>query len=221
MKTEEILNNQKISKFAELLATEGIEFGFLGPNEKDKILDRHILNSASLVDFLVPEIISQNQPDTDREISKLEIPEGKIQDQKNIKQKILDFGTGAGLPGLVLAILQPENQFTLIDAREKRINWVKKVAQELELPNVEALHLNLNSKTITSFLTQYDFVVSRAVSNLASLISTTKPLLKPNGKLLFLKGETLNSEIKEAQKSSLLNQNYSIETTDYATVFIA
>jgi len=111
---------------------------------------------------------------------------------------ILDLGTGGGFPGIPLAILYPEVNFTLIDGTRKKIHVVQEVVEALGLQNVTA-----HQKRAEELKGKFDFVVSRGVARLSKLVSWSQHLLKrkerhalPNG-LLVLKGGDIDSEIKE------------------------
>lgn len=111
--------------------------------------------------------------------------------------KILDIGTGGGFPGIPLAIMFPECQFHLTDSIGKKIKVVQEVATALELKNVQASHIR--SEDVKD---KYDFVVSRAVAELALLVSWSRGKISkkqinaiPNG-LICLKGGDLNEELK-------------------------
>lgn len=120
--------------------------------------------------------------------------------------KILDVGTGGGFPGIPLAIMFPEASFNLVDSIGKKIMVVKEVASALGLNNVETSHQR--AETITG---QYDFVVSRAVTNLPDFVGWTAKRyhgrsrnLKPNG-ILYLKGGEVQSELALLPKRYISN----------------
>jgi 16S rRNA (guanine527-N7)-methyltransferase len=119
---------------------------------------------------------------------------------------ILDVGTGGGFPGIPLAILFPETRFYLIDVILKKINVVKAVAEALELKNVKAEQIRASEVK-----GDYDFIVSRAVTNMPDFVSWIKYKIKkqnkhqlPNG-ILYLKGGDLTEELKDFPKATEYN----------------
>lgn len=111
--------------------------------------------------------------------------------------RVGDIGTGAGLPGLVLAIARPDVQFVLIEPMERRVDWLREEVEALELANVDVVRARAEEAEISEPLTQ---VTARAVSALSKLIPITVPLLQQGGELVFMKGEKVGDEIEAAQK---------------------
>jgi 16S rRNA (guanine527-N7)-methyltransferase len=109
-------------------------------------------------------------------------------------EKVLDLGTGGGLPGIPLAILFPDTSFLLVDSTGKKIAACKAMATELGLKNVMAIHSRVEELKGLSF----DTVLSRQVAPLDELCGYASKLLKPEGVLICLKGGTLDREIGEA-----------------------
>lgn len=152
--------------FADLLSHEGLEQGLLGPREAGRIWSRHLLNCWVLSEFL---------------------PEGV---------QVADVGSGAGLPGLVLAIGRPDLSMTLIESMARRCEWLQFCVEELGLDNVRihnARAEDLRGKQAFSYLT------ARAVGNLSTLLGWTAPLVKKHGMMLFLKGASVEAEIDKAK----------------------
>ncbi|WP_240605857.1 16S rRNA (guanine(527)-N(7))-methyltransferase RsmG [Planctomonas deserti] len=108
-----------------------------------------------------------------------------------------DVGSGAGLPGLVLAIARPDVSFVLIEPMERRVKWLQDQAAELELDNVTVLRARAEEAVDQVSLDQ---VTARAVSALSKLVPITVPLVRDGGELVFLKGANAQKEIDAAAK---------------------
>ncbi len=108
-----------------------------------------------------------------------------------------DIGSGAGLPGLVLAIARPDVNWTLVEPMERRVNWLSEQVKDLGLSNVEVLRSRAEEVRATG---KFDFVTARAVSALRTLIPFTVPLLRDGGELALLKGVNAPAEIEAAAK---------------------
>lgn len=117
-------------------------------------------------------------------------------------KKILDLGTGAGFPGVPLKILNPDMSITLLDSLQKRINYLIDVSREMILSNVEFLHGRAEDYGKDSlYREKYDFVVSRAVANLAVLSEYALPFVKVGGYFVSYKSEKTDEEIDAAEKA--------------------
>lgn len=153
--------------YAELLATTAIERGLIGPKEAERIWDRHIENCIPLTTLL---------PD-----------EGAT---------VADIGSGAGLPGIVVALAKPQLKVTLIEPLQRRVEFLYEVIDQLNLKNVEVIRAK--SESVKG---SYNYVVARAVAPLPRLIQTTWHLVAPGGSLLAMKGESAAAEMAEADLS--------------------
>ena len=151
--------------YAAALIRDGETLGLLGPREMPKLWTRHILNSAVVAELLVPG------------------------------QKVADVGSGAGLPGIPLAIVCPDVQFVLIEPMERRALWLASIVEELGLKNVRVIRARAEEVTENDF----DVVTARAVSALPKLLRITVPLARAGGQVLALKGSKAADEI-EASK---------------------
>ena len=154
-----------IERYAELLATEGVVRGLIGPREAPRLWDRHLLNCAVL-----EEVIDQ-------------------------EATVVDLGTGAGLPGLILAIARPDLAVTLVEPLLRRTTFLDEVVAELELSNVEVIRgraEDLHGKRT------FDVVTSRAVAPLERLLGWSMPLVNNHGALVAMKGSSVEAEIDEA-----------------------
>ena len=154
----------KLAQYAEILVKDAVRLGIIGPREVDRIWDRHILNCAALTEL---------------------IPDG---------QSIIDIGSGAGLPGIVLAILKPNSAVTLIEPMQRRTEFLTHTKTELGLSNVEILRGRAEGQKVSA-----QNVTSRAVAPLNKLLSWSWPLVEKGGKVLAIKGEKATEELAEVK----------------------
>ena len=150
--------------YAEALIRDGDELGLLGPRELPKLWTRHSLNSAVVAELLVAG------------------------------ETVADVGSGAGLPGIPMAIARPEISFTLIEPMERRSNWLKEQVRDLGLQNVGVLRARAEEVGQV-----FDVVTARAVSALPKLLRLTVPLTRDGGRILALKGSKAADEIAESK----------------------
>ena len=138
--------------------------------EQDEILLKHFVDSLTILKYLKPE------------------------------EKIVDIGTGAGFPGIPLAILKEDNHFTLVDSLNKRINFLNDVKEKIALENVTTLHLRAEEFGQSKiYREKFDVAVSRAVANLSVLVEYLLPAIKVGGKVICMKGSQIEEERKTAQ----------------------
>ncbi|MFJ4036860.1 16S rRNA (guanine(527)-N(7))-methyltransferase RsmG [Microbacterium sp. NPDC090007] len=112
--------------------------------------------------------------------------------------RAVDVGSGAGLPGLVLAIARPDVEWTLIEPMERRTAWLSEQVAELGLSNVTVARMRGEEWTEGRV---FDVATARAVSAVRTLLPITAPLVRPGGRLVFLKGANVASEIEAAAKA--------------------
>jgi 16S rRNA (guanine527-N7)-methyltransferase len=113
-------------------------------------------------------------------------------------QRIVDVGTGAGFPGIPLAVAYPEREFLLIDATRKKLSFVDHVAAKLELKNVATLHTRAEQYRPPQ---KFDSVVARALSKLGPFVTYAGHLCAPGGRLLAMKGRVLEEEVAAIPRS--------------------
>lgn len=151
-------------RYAALLAEHGVARGLIGPREVDRIWDRHVLNSA-----VIGELIPADAT-------------------------VVDVGSGAGLPGVPLAIARPDLRVTLLEPMARRVAWLTEVVETLELPT-EVMRGRAEEGPVRRSLGGADVVTARAVAPLAKLTGWCLPLLRAGGKLVALKGTSAAEEI--------------------------
>ncbi len=157
-------------RYAEYLATAGVERGLIGPREADRLWERHLLNSAAIAEL---------------------IPEG---------QRVVDIGSGAGLPGVPLAIARPDLAVVLVEPLLRRAVFLNEVVADLGLENVTVVRGRAEEKAVVAEHGQADVVTSRAVAALDKLTKWSLPLLRVGGTMLALKGERAESEVTEHRR---------------------
>ncbi len=114
---------------------------------------------------------------------------------KGKEEKILDVGTGAGFPGMILAILNPEKQFILLDSLKKRVDFLNLTIKELQIENVVAVHGRAETfGRREDFRNRFDFVMSRAVAELPVLMEYCIPFVKKDGYFVSYKGKKQKEE---------------------------
>lgn len=120
----------------------------------------------------------------------------------NGNEKVIDVGTGAGFPGIVIAIYFQNINITLLDSLNKRLIFLEEVVKKLNLKNVNIVHARAEEFAHKDeYRNKYDLVVSRAVANLSNLLEYDVGYLKLNGKLLLLKGDNVNDEINTSKNT--------------------
>lgn len=155
-------------RYTDLLAEQGPERGLIGPREVERLWERHLLNCALLADA---------------------IPEGA--------RTVADVGSGAGLPGVVLAIARPDLRITLIETMQRRTTWLEEVDAELGL-GLEVVRARAED---VHGCREFDVVTARAVAALDKLARWTLPLVADGGELLAMKGSSAEEEIEAARKA--------------------
>ena len=154
-------------RYVEHLATSGTERGLIGPREIPRLWSRHVLNCAVIESAIAMD------------------------------SHVADVGSGAGLPGLCLAIARPDLELTLIEPLERRVIWLQEVVDDLGLDNVTTMRTRAE---LAVGLVDADVVTARAVSALSNLAGLTIPLLNGKGEVVAIKGRSAAEEIEKAKK---------------------
>ena len=162
--------------YANLLAGPGVERGLIGPAEAQRIWDRHLVNSALVAEFL---------PGTEAEAF-----------AQARSTRLADLGSGAGLPGIVLAILRPDMAVVLVEPMARRTAFLAECVRELGLRNVEICRAR--AEELAGKLGA-DIVTSRAVARLDRLAVLAAGVCRPGGLVLAIKGASARAELERAR----------------------
>lgn len=153
------------SRYVDILASRGVDWGLIGPREVDRLWPRHLLNSAAISQLIGPE------------------------------STVLDVGSGAGLPGIPLAIRRPDLAVTLLEPLLRRANFLSEVVDELGLGE----RVTVVRGRAEEQHGRYQVVTCRAVAALPKLLTWCLPLVSPRGQLLAMKGESAEQELLDVQ----------------------
>jgi 16S rRNA (guanine527-N7)-methyltransferase len=155
-------------RYAELLATDGVVRGLIGPREVPRLWERHLVNCALLGHAIERDV------------------------------DVCDLGTGAGLPGLVLALDRPDLSVTLVEPLLRRTTFLEEAVAALGLGNVEVVRARAEE---LHGRRDFSVVTSRAVAPLDRLLGWSMPLVRRNGAMLAMKGSSARSEVDAAEKA--------------------
>ncbi|OFL23999.1 MULTISPECIES: 16S rRNA (guanine(527)-N(7))-methyltransferase RsmG [unclassified Corynebacterium] len=153
-------------KYHDSLATDGSTRGFIGPREVPRLWERHLINCA-----VVAEVM----------------PQGAT---------LIDVGSGAGLPGIPLAIARPDLKITLIEPLLKRSTYLNEVVDLLGLDNVTVIRGRAEEGPVKKAVKSADIVTSRAVAPLGKLAKWSLPLVRKGGEMIALKGSSVYEELE-------------------------
>ncbi len=180
-KTREVFGDRfdDVVRYAELLAEAGVQRGLIGPREVPRLWERHLLNCAVLSEV---------------------VPEGVT---------VCDVGSGAGLPGIPLALVREDLKITLLEPLLRRTTFLTEVVEMLGLDHVTVVRGR--AEEVMGKLTPVHVVTARAVAPLDRLAAWGIPLLRPYGEMLALKGDTAEEELKSA--ATALSKLGAVETS--------
>lgn len=159
-------------RYAELLAEHGVERGLIGPREVERLWDRHLLNSAVIAELLPRDV------------------------------RVVDLGSGAGLPGVPIAICRPDLTITLLESMARRVEWLEHVASALGL-GVTVVRGRAEEPAIKQRIGGADVIIARAVAPLAKLTEWSLPLLRTGGSLIAMKGASAADEVARDRQAVL------------------
>ncbi len=155
------------ARYAALLVGPGVLRGVIGPDEGARIWTRHLLNSAAVTELF------------------------------EAGQRIVDVGSGAGLPGLAIAVRRPDLRVDLVEALQRRVDFLLGVVQDLGLADqVRVVHGRAEDREIRAIVGGADWVTARAVAPLDRLVRWCLPLAVPSGRLALIKGASAADELE-------------------------
>lgn len=156
--------------YAQLLATDGVVRGLIGPREIPRLWSRHLLNCAFVADLLPPDA------------------------------RVVDIGSGAGLPGIPLALRRPDLSVVLVEPLLRRATFLDEAVDRLGLARSVTV-LRARAEDARAALGPVEWMTARAVAPLDRLVTWCGPLLAPGGRLLALKGARAEAEVAEARRT--------------------
>jgi 16S rRNA (guanine527-N7)-methyltransferase len=156
-------------RYVQALATDGVLRGLIGPREPARLWTRHVLNSAAAAALIAPDA------------------------------RVVDIGSGAGLPGIPLAIARPDCSITLVEPLERRVRFLLEMVDALGLTNCRVVRGR--AEDVVRQCGDADVVTSRAVAPLHRLVGWSAPLAKDGGVILAMKGESARDELQRDEKA--------------------
>lgn len=191
---DEVFVNKAIDRYVDILLSRGVEHGLIGPREAGRIWHRHILNSAAIAPAF-PEAAS-----------------------------VVDVGSGAGLPGIVLSLARPDLSMTLVEPLLRRSTFLESIVDELGLAGVEVVRSRAED---LAGHRQFDHATARAVAPLDRLARWCLPLVRAGGFLVAMKGSGAGEEITTAaatlrklKAGPVLVESYSVAGVDTPTTVV-
>lgn len=172
------------TRFADLLATDGVVRGLIGPREVPRLWERHLINCALLGEAIGPGL------------------------------DVCDIGSGAGLPGLVLAIARPDLRVTLVEPLLRRTTFLEEAVSALRLQNVEVVRARAEE---LHGMREFSVVTSRAVAPLDRLLAWSMPLVRQGGALVAMKGASVSAEIEAAEAALRRYGAGAVNVEEYGT----
>ena len=163
-------NVEKFSQFMKLLLEWNEKMNLTAVTKQNDIILKHFVDSLTIFKYI------------------------------ESNKSVVDVGTGAGFPGIPLSIICPNNEFTLVDSLNKRINFLNEVKEQLKLENIETVHSRAEDFGQNKLYREhFDYGVSRAVANLSVLVEYLIPLVKIGGKIICMKGNEVEEELESAR----------------------
>lgn len=167
----------RLQLYAALLCTQGVEWGLIGPSEPARIWDRHVLNCAAAVNA---------------------VPLGA---------QVIDAGSGAGLPGLVWALIRPDLEVTCVETNRRRCDFLAQATEQLDLSRVRVVQARVERVALRAGV-----VTARAVASWPVLATWGAGLLEDGGELIAIRGERASHEVRDTDIRRLGYSSVTVET---------
>ncbi len=151
-------------RYVQELATTGVQWGLIGPRETDRLWVRHIVNCA-VIEELIPQGAS-----------------------------VIDVGSGAGLPGIPLALARPDLEVMLMEPMERRIRWLEMIVPQL------GIQVDVRRARAEEATDRADVVTSRALAPIGKLLAWSLPLVRPGGRVVAMKGRSIEGEVRKHRR---------------------
>jgi 16S rRNA (guanine527-N7)-methyltransferase len=177
----------KLARYGEMLIEQNKVMNLTAITDPDQVASLHMLDCAALLRYV------------------------------NLKEaSLIDVGTGAGFPGIVLKIMEPSLNLTLLDGLQKRLNWLGQVCEELGLENVKFLHARAEEESLKpAHRDHYDYATARAVASMNVLTEMCLPYVKVGGKFLAMKSVESDGELEQAAHAIKFLGGRVRQTEDY------
>lgn len=170
---KEIKNKEKVDRYLKMIQEKNKVMNLTAVDDYDEMWDKHVIDSATVMPLI---------------------------EKYNVK-KIIDVGTGAGFPGVIIKLQDDSLDVVLMDSLKKRMNFLDEVIRELNLKNIKTIHARAEDLATKEHREIYDASISRAVARLDTLLEYTLPFVKVGGYFFAMKGPLIDEEIKEAENA--------------------
>lgn len=194
----------KLLRYVDAISLWNKTYNLTAITKPNEMLTKHIIDSLSAVPYLSKKAVLKNE---NAAVGNLENGlENSLE-----SSRLLDVGAGAGLPGLVVAMVQPKREVVLVDSNSKKVRFLRQVVSELDLPNATPIHSRIEALDVGKF----EVITSRAFSSLTDFVALTQDHLTDDGALVAMKGKLPMGEIDQL-KTAWRIQSIALQVPDLA-----